>query len=46
MHGADAILKAHNIEGDVRVSYRDQSDFEYIARQFGIFEEWKVKIVL
>lgn len=41
MHGADAILKAHNIEGDVRVSYRDQSDFEYIARQFGIFEEWK-----
>ncbi|XP_073313689.1 alpha-1,3-mannosyl-glycoprotein 2-beta-N-acetylglucosaminyltransferase-like [Primulina huaijiensis] len=41
MHGADAVLKAHNIEGDVRVSYRDQSDFEYIARQFGIFEEWK-----
>ncbi|XP_073308883.1 alpha-1,3-mannosyl-glycoprotein 2-beta-N-acetylglucosaminyltransferase-like [Primulina huaijiensis] len=41
MHGADAALKAHNIEGDVRVFYRDQSDFEYIARQFGIFEEWK-----
>ncbi|KAL6522481.1 hypothetical protein OROMI_031439 [Orobanche minor] len=41
VHGADAILKANNIDGDIRVLYRDQSNFEHIATQFGIFEEWK-----
>lgn len=41
IYGSSAILKASNIEGDVRILYRDQSDFEDIARQFGIFEEWK-----
>uniref|UniRef100_M1B6A5 Alpha-1,3-mannosyl-glycoprotein 2-beta-N-acetylglucosaminyltransferase n=1 Tax=Solanum tuberosum TaxID=4113 RepID=M1B6A5_SOLTU len=41
IHGADAVLKAFNIDGDVRIQYRDQLDFEAIARQFGIFEEWK-----
>ncbi|KAM3376716.1 alpha-1,3-mannosyl-glycoprotein 2-beta-N-acetylglucosaminyltransferase isoform X1 [Capsicum galapagoense] len=41
IHGADAILKAFNIDGDVRIQYRDQLNFEDIARQFGIFEEWK-----
>nr|XP_025884681.1 alpha-1,3-mannosyl-glycoprotein 2-beta-N-acetylglucosaminyltransferase isoform X2 [Solanum lycopersicum] len=41
IHGADAVLKAFNIDGDVRIQYRDQLDFEDIARQFGIFEEWK-----
>ncbi|KAL8521192.1 hypothetical protein ACS0TY_011656 [Phlomoides rotata] len=41
IHGSDAILKSSNIEGDVRILYRDQSDFEDIATQFGIFEEWK-----
>ncbi|KAL0334493.1 UNVERIFIED_CONTAM: Alpha-1,3-mannosyl-glycoprotein 2-beta-N-acetylglucosaminyltransferase [Sesamum radiatum] len=41
VHGTDAILKTYNIDGDVRILYRDQSDFEYIASQFGIFEEWK-----
>ncbi|KAL3624333.1 hypothetical protein CASFOL_033149 [Castilleja foliolosa] len=41
VHVTDAILKAHNINGDIRIVYRDQSDFEGIARQFGIFEEWK-----
>ncbi|XP_070028700.1 alpha-1,3-mannosyl-glycoprotein 2-beta-N-acetylglucosaminyltransferase [Nicotiana sylvestris] len=41
IHGADAVLKAFNIDGDVRIQYRDQLDFENIARQFGIFEEWK-----
>ncbi|XP_051136809.1 alpha-1,3-mannosyl-glycoprotein 2-beta-N-acetylglucosaminyltransferase isoform X2 [Andrographis paniculata] len=40
-HGADAILKVNNIGGDVRILYRDQSEFEIIARKFGIFEEWK-----
>lgn len=40
--GADAILKAHNIVGDVRIRYKDQSHFESIAHQFGIFDEWKV----
>nr|CAC82507.1 N-acetylglucosaminyltransferase I [Nicotiana benthamiana] len=41
IHGADAVLKAFNIDGDVRIQYRDQLEFEDIARQFGIFEEWK-----
>ncbi|KAK4258434.1 hypothetical protein QN277_004886 [Acacia crassicarpa] len=41
VHGADLVLKAHNIDGDVRIKYEDQSDFENIARQFGIFQEWK-----
>ena len=40
--GADMVLKAYNIDGDVRIKYEDQSDFENIARQFGIFQEWKV----
>ncbi|KAJ4715832.1 putative alpha-1,3-mannosyl-glycoprotein beta-1,2-N-acetylglucosaminyltransferase [Melia azedarach] len=39
--GADAILKARNIVGDVRIRYKDQSHFESIAHQFGIFDEWK-----
>lgn len=42
VYGADAVLKAHSIDGDVRIKYKDQSDFENIARQFGIFQEWKV----
>ncbi|XP_026456062.1 alpha-1,3-mannosyl-glycoprotein 2-beta-N-acetylglucosaminyltransferase-like [Papaver somniferum] len=41
VQGADAVLKAYNIDGDVRVHYKDQPDFERIARQFGIFKEWK-----
>ncbi|KAJ6671819.1 ALPHA-13-MANNOSYL-GLYCOPROTEIN 2-BETA-N-ACETYLGLUCOSAMINYLTRANSFERASE-RELATED [Salix viminalis] len=41
IQGTDAVLKAYNIEGDVRIQYKDQPDFERIARQFGIFEEWK-----
>lgn len=40
--GTNAVLKTYNIDGDIRILYRDQSDFEQIARQFGIFEEWKV----
>ncbi|EYU38038.1 hypothetical protein ABFS82_02G000600 [Erythranthe guttata] len=39
--GSNAILKTNNIGGDIRILYRDQSDFESVARQFGIFEEWK-----
>ncbi|KAL7207673.1 hypothetical protein ACSBR1_029593 [Camellia fascicularis] len=42
VNGADAVLKACNIDGDVRVHYKDQADFECTAHQFGIFEEWKV----
>ena len=42
VYGADMVLKAYNIDGDVRIKYEDQSDFENIARQFGIFQEWKV----
>jgi alpha-1,3-mannosyl-glycoprotein beta-1,2-N-acetylglucosaminyltransferase len=42
LHGSDALLKAHNIDADVRIQYDDQGDFERIARHFGIFEEWKV----
>uniref|UniRef100_A0A0D9VN46 Alpha-1,3-mannosyl-glycoprotein 2-beta-N-acetylglucosaminyltransferase n=1 Tax=Leersia perrieri TaxID=77586 RepID=A0A0D9VN46_9ORYZ len=41
LHGSDAALKAHNMNADVRIQYNDQEDFERIARQFGIFEEWK-----
>ncbi|KAM1243751.1 hypothetical protein ACFX2G_035970 [Malus domestica] len=41
IRGSDLVLKARNIGGDVRAQYTDQPDFEYIARQFGIFEEWK-----
>ncbi|EXB40416.1 Alpha-1,3-mannosyl-glycoprotein 2-beta-N-acetylglucosaminyltransferase [Morus notabilis] len=41
IHGNDIVLKVSNIVGDVRIKYEDQSDFEHIARKFGIFEEWK-----
>lgn len=40
--GADFAQKARNIDGDVRIKYKDQWDFENIAQQFGIFQEWKV----
>lgn len=42
IHGWDVALKASNVAGDVRVNYIDQSDFERIANQFGVFQEWKV----
>ncbi|PON89904.1 Glycosyl transferase [Trema orientale] len=41
VNGGDLVLKTSNIGGDVRIKYEDQSDFERIAREFGIFEEWK-----
>ncbi|XP_057500716.1 alpha-1,3-mannosyl-glycoprotein 2-beta-N-acetylglucosaminyltransferase-like [Actinidia eriantha] len=41
VYGTDAVFKASKIDGDVRVQYKNQLDFERIARQFGIFEEWK-----
>ncbi|KAK9666973.1 hypothetical protein RND81_14G225600 [Saponaria officinalis] len=41
LYGNDFVLKANNVKGDVRIQYKDQADFENIARQFGIFEEWK-----
>ncbi|KAK2633097.1 hypothetical protein EUGRSUZ_L00584 [Eucalyptus grandis] len=41
IYGADAVLKASNVQGDVRVQYKDQPDFERIAPQFGVFQEWK-----
>ncbi|XP_071715560.1 alpha-1,3-mannosyl-glycoprotein 2-beta-N-acetylglucosaminyltransferase-like [Rutidosis leptorrhynchoides] len=41
IYGPDFVLKINNIDGDVRIQYRDQTHFEEIARQFGIFEEWK-----
>ncbi|XP_076906360.1 alpha-1,3-mannosyl-glycoprotein 2-beta-N-acetylglucosaminyltransferase-like [Bidens hawaiensis] len=40
-YGNDLVLKTNNVNGDVRIHYTDQSHFENIARQFGIFEEWK-----
>lgn len=42
VRGTDPVLQAYNIDGDVRIQYRDQEDFERIAAKFGIFEEWKV----
>ncbi|KAM3695851.1 hypothetical protein ACB098_07G165200 [Castanea mollissima] len=41
VRGTDVVLKAYNIDGDVRIQYEDQPEFERIASQFGIFEEWK-----
>uniref|UniRef100_A0A803LGS7 Alpha-1,3-mannosyl-glycoprotein 2-beta-N-acetylglucosaminyltransferase n=1 Tax=Chenopodium quinoa TaxID=63459 RepID=A0A803LGS7_CHEQI len=41
IYGADAVVKANGVDGDVRIKYEDQPEFESIARQFGIFEEWK-----
>ncbi|CAI9104839.1 OLC1v1003611C1 [Oldenlandia corymbosa var. corymbosa] len=41
VQGTDVALKARNIDGDVRIQYNSQLEFELIARQFGIFEEWK-----
>ncbi|XP_020113363.1 alpha-1,3-mannosyl-glycoprotein 2-beta-N-acetylglucosaminyltransferase isoform X2 [Ananas comosus] len=41
VHGPDAVPTAHNLDVDVRIQYSDQRDFERLARQFGIFEEWK-----
>uniref|UniRef100_A0A7N2N141 Alpha-1,3-mannosyl-glycoprotein 2-beta-N-acetylglucosaminyltransferase n=2 Tax=Quercus lobata TaxID=97700 RepID=A0A7N2N141_QUELO len=41
VRGTDVVLKAYNIDGDVRIQYEDQPEFERIANQFGIFEEWK-----
>lgn len=40
--GSDIIQKAQSIDGDVRIKYKDQWDFENIAQKFGIFQEWKV----
>ena len=40
--GTDDVLKECNIDCDVRIQYKDETDFEHIAHQFGIFEEWKV----
>ncbi|XP_044343178.1 alpha-1,3-mannosyl-glycoprotein 2-beta-N-acetylglucosaminyltransferase isoform X4 [Triticum aestivum] len=42
VRGSDDLLKAHNLDVDVRIQYNDQSDFERVARQFGVFEEWKL----
>ncbi|KAL5562326.1 hypothetical protein UlMin_032073, partial [Ulmus minor] len=41
IRGSDLVMKASNIGGDLLIKYKDQPDFERIARQFGIFEEWK-----
>lgn len=38
----EAILRAHNVDSDVKIQYHDQAHFEQIARKFGIFYEWKV----
>lgn len=42
LFGNDLVFKTNNVNGDVRIHYTDQSHFENIASQFGIFEEWKV----
>ncbi|KAE8712838.1 Alpha-1,3-mannosyl-glycoprotein 2-beta-N-acetylglucosaminyltransferase [Hibiscus syriacus] len=41
VRGTDLALLTSTIDGDVRIQYNDQSDFENIARQFEVFEEWK-----
>lgn len=37
-----AASEASRLEGDVRIEYASQGIFEAAARQFGVFEEWKV----
>jgi alpha-1,3-mannosyl-glycoprotein beta-1,2-N-acetylglucosaminyltransferase len=44
IQGSDLVLKAQNIKDDVRIRYKDQVEFERIAGEFGIFEEWKVNL--
>ncbi|KAF3771796.1 Alpha-1-3-mannosyl-glycoprotein 2-beta-N-acetylglucosaminyltransferase [Nymphaea thermarum] len=46
VQGTNVVLKAYNIDGDVRIQYKDQGEFEQIARQFGIFEEWKAIVLI
>ncbi|PKA60812.1 Alpha-1,3-mannosyl-glycoprotein 2-beta-N-acetylglucosaminyltransferase [Apostasia shenzhenica] len=41
VHGSNVVSNAKNAEYDVKILYRDQTDFERIAGRFGIFEEWK-----
>lgn len=41
LYGADIAQQAYGIDGDVKIKYNNQMDFEHIARQFGIFQEWK-----
>ncbi|KVH96073.1 Glycosyl transferase, family 13 [Cynara cardunculus var. scolymus] len=41
LDGTDLVSKTNNVDGDVRIQYRDQSHFENIAHQYGIFDEWK-----
>ncbi|VAH85169.1 unnamed protein product [Triticum turgidum subsp. durum] len=45
VRGSDDLLKAHNLDMDVRIQYNDQGDFERVARRFGVFEEWKVPLL-
>ncbi|KAK8945942.1 Alpha-1,3-mannosyl-glycoprotein 2-beta-N-acetylglucosaminyltransferase [Platanthera guangdongensis] len=44
LYGVDVARQAYGIDGDVKIKYNDQMDFERIARQFGIFQEWKASI--
>ncbi|MCO5574475.1 hypothetical protein L7F22_028260 [Adiantum nelumboides] len=41
LSGADVAAKTYNIDGDARIEYADQGAFERLARQFGVFHEWK-----
>ncbi|KAF6151567.1 hypothetical protein GIB67_021753 [Kingdonia uniflora] len=41
VYGNDIVLKAYNVDGNVRILYRDQEDFERIAQRFGIFYKSK-----
>ncbi|KAG0456998.1 hypothetical protein HPP92_022155 [Vanilla planifolia] len=39
--GVDFVGKASSMDGDVRIKYNNQAEFEQIAHQFGIFSEWR-----
>lgn len=38
----EAMEEANTGEGDMRILYTSQPEYEDIAKQFGIFQEWKV----
>lgn len=36
-----SVEEAGNVDGDVRIEYHSQTHFEVLAKEFGIFPEWK-----
>lgn len=41
-----ALEEASKVDGDVRVEYTSQAEFEHLAALFGVFREWKVGLLV